>query len=196
MRVTLKKARSSHMSFPRSIAFTVVLLGLTVNAAEPLQSGPQVGDKMPGPFEPFNVTGPNAGEDCCLFCRFGNAPVVMVFAREPNPQVANLLRKLDDAVGKHKAAELGSCAIFCTKDAAVRPALKKLAADQELKHVVLATMEPEGPEGYALNKDADVTVVLYRGLGVKANHAIRKGELTDMAINAVLADLATILPGN
>src|SRR5262245_53090936 len=178
------------------VGLCVVVVGALAHAAEPVQSGPQVGDKMPGPFEPFNVTGPNAGEECCLFCRFGNAPVVMVFAREPSAPLAKLLAKVDKVVSENRAAEMGSCAIFCTKDAAIRPGLKKLAAEQDLKHVILSTMEPEGPEGYALHKDAEVTVVLYRGLGVKANHAFRKGELTDKAIDAVLADVPKIIPKN
>jgi hypothetical protein len=34
-------------------------------AAE-LKSGPQVGDSIPGPFHPLNVTGPFAGKKQCL----------------------------------------------------------------------------------------------------------------------------------
>ena len=34
-------------------------------AAE-LKSGPQPGDKLPGPFHPLNVTGPFAGKKQCL----------------------------------------------------------------------------------------------------------------------------------
>jgi len=52
---------------------------------------------------------------------------------------------------------------------------------------------PAGPEGYNVARDADVTVVLYRERTVKANHAIKKGELKDTGIKAVVADLPKIL---
>lgn len=42
----------------------VLLLGCT-SAADPLKSGPQVGDSLSA-FEPTNVTGPYAGANRCL----------------------------------------------------------------------------------------------------------------------------------
>jgi hypothetical protein len=41
------------------------LLVSSVFAAEALQSGPQPGDKVPGPFNPLNVTGDSAGKKAC-----------------------------------------------------------------------------------------------------------------------------------
>ena len=40
----------------------------------------------------------------------------------------------------------------------------------------------------------EVTVVLYTKRTVKANHTFKKGELNDKAIDAIVADLAKILP--
>ena len=34
--------------------------------AADLKSGPQVGENIPGPFHPLNVTGPTAGQKACL----------------------------------------------------------------------------------------------------------------------------------
>jgi hypothetical protein len=34
-------------------------------ADEPLKSGPQEGQTIPGVFHPLNVTGPSAGEKAC-----------------------------------------------------------------------------------------------------------------------------------
>ena len=34
--------------------------------ADGLKSGPQTGDKLPGPFHPLNVTGPFEGKKTCL----------------------------------------------------------------------------------------------------------------------------------
>ena len=44
---------------------------LAAMSAGAVTSGPQLGAKLPGPFAPLNVTGPDAGKKACLFCRFG-----------------------------------------------------------------------------------------------------------------------------
>jgi hypothetical protein len=43
---------------------TVLLVGSLI-AAESLKSGPQVGQSIPGPFNPLNVTGSAAGRKVC-----------------------------------------------------------------------------------------------------------------------------------
>ena len=65
--------------------------------AEPITSGPQAGQKVPGPFKPLNVTGPDAGKHECLYCKFGARPAVMVFARQGSPALAALVKKIDAA---------------------------------------------------------------------------------------------------
>jgi len=148
---------------------------------------------VPGPFEPLNVTGPDAGERNCLFCKFGGSPVVMIFAREPNPAVTALLKKVDEAAVKHRAADLGTCAIFCSDDQALRDRLKATAQSADLKELILAIDKAAGPEEYRIAPEADVTVLLYLRGVVKANHAFRKGDLDEKAMTAVLADLPKIV---
>jgi hypothetical protein len=48
------------------VGLTVVLLAGIAIAADALESGPQVGTTIPGPFNPLNVTGEDAGEKRCL----------------------------------------------------------------------------------------------------------------------------------
>ena len=62
------------------LTVTFVLTGFAV--ADPLKSGPQVGQEVPGPFHPLNVTGDKAGQKNCLYCQNGSNPVAMIFARE------------------------------------------------------------------------------------------------------------------
>jgi hypothetical protein len=166
---------------------------VTVGAAPALKSGPQVGERVPGPFEPLNVTGPDAGEQCCLFCKYGGSPVVMVFARDTSAPLTTLLKKLDEAAVQNRAAGLGTCAIFLSADAALKDRLKETAKSVALKEVILALDKPSGPEDYKIAPEADVTVLVYVKGVVKANHAFRKGELDDKATDAVLADLPKIL---
>lgn len=47
-----------------SLAAALLVSGLL--AAEGVQSGPQAGDFIPGPFHPLNVTGAKAGQKNCL----------------------------------------------------------------------------------------------------------------------------------
>jgi hypothetical protein len=46
-------------------SLAVVLLVGSAFAADVVKSGPQVGDRVPGPFSPLNVTGDAAGQKVC-----------------------------------------------------------------------------------------------------------------------------------
>ncbi|MCE9532171.1 MAG: hypothetical protein K8T89_13785 [Planctomycetes bacterium] len=176
-------------------ALWLIVLGFAsvATAAEPVKSGPQVGDKVPGPFEPFNVTGMNAGEESCIFCKFGHDPSVMIFAKDISEPLTSLIKKLDEQNIKFKKKDLGTCVIFSPKATDKRTAIATLAKKQELKEIILATMD-DAPKGYAINPDADVTVLLYQGASVKVNHAFRKGELDEKKIATIVQDLEKILP--
>ena len=45
---------------------TAVLVVAGATAGDAPKSGPQVGEKLAGPFHPLNVTGKKAGEKHCL----------------------------------------------------------------------------------------------------------------------------------
>ena len=47
-------------------SLAVVLLVGGAIAADDLKSGPQVGTSVPGPFNPLNVNGSDAGQKRCL----------------------------------------------------------------------------------------------------------------------------------
>ena len=63
---------------------------------------------------------------------------------------------------------------------------------QGIEKVSLA-VTPDGPKDYKLSKEADVTVVVYDRYKVEANHAFRKGELNDKAIEAIRADVSKVV---
>lgn len=169
-----------------------LLLVAAVVASEGLMSGPQVGQKVPGPFEPMNVTGSSAGQKHCLFCENGSNPVAMIFAREASEPVVTLIKKIDAATAQHQDQKMGSFVVFLTDRDGLDKDLKELAEREQIKHTVLSIDKPEGPTKYKVAPNADVTVVLYTDRTVKANHAFAKGELTEAKIDQILSDLPKI----
>jgi hypothetical protein len=171
------------------VAFGLASLSL---AAEPLKSSIQPGERIKTIFEPLNINGEHAGEPHCLVCENGLSPVAMLFAREPSEQLVKLLVKIDAATAEHQKQSMGSFVVFLSDKPELQKALEQLAKKQKFKHLILATFEPAGPEGFAVAEDAALTVVLYNDHIVRANHAFRKGELTDKSAEKVLADLPKI----
>lgn len=51
--------------FATTSALAVVLALGSAIAADGVKSGPQVGDKIPGPFDVLNLSGPQAGKKNC-----------------------------------------------------------------------------------------------------------------------------------
>src|SRR3954447_15225755 len=118
----------------------------------------------------------------------------MIFAREISDNLTSLVKKIDEVTVKNSSCSMGSFVVFCSDDEALAKKLKELAKKQGLKEVVLTIDNPAGPEGYDIAKEADVTVVLYTDKKVKANHAYKKGELKAKDIDAIVTDVAKILP--
>jgi hypothetical protein len=162
-------------------------------AAEPLRSSIQPGEKIENIFEPLNINGEHAGEQHCLVCEMGRAPVAMLFARELDEPLLKLLARIDAATAEHQEEGMGSFVVFLSDQPELPKKLKEAAKKLKLRHLVLATYDPAGPEGFDVAKDAAVTVVLYTEHLVKANHAFRKGELTDKETEKVLSSVPKIL---
>jgi hypothetical protein len=140
-------------------------------------SGPQVGSKLPGPFDPLIINGPDAGEACCMYCKYGNSPVAMVFAARPSAAVADLIGKLEKAAASAKGP-VGACVIVTDPSDATRTELKQLADRLGLQHVVLAVINASELKRYALHSDAENTVILFNKQVVRVNRAFKAGELT------------------
>lgn len=174
-------------------AAAVAVLGGAVVAAE-LKSGPQAGQKVPGPFHPLNINGEAAGKKNCLFCSSGDNPVAVVFARNPDcPATQKLIKALEASAVKNEKAEMCTFTVFLTADDKAEAKLKAQADEAKFKKMVLSIESPEGPAKYNIAKDADVTVLLYKERKVEANHAFEKGKLTDADVEKIVADVSKIV---
>ncbi|HZY83442.1 MAG TPA: hypothetical protein VFE78_01315 [Gemmataceae bacterium] len=170
----------------------LAFLAGSVWAAGTVKSGPQVDEKLAGPFHPLNVTGESAGKKNCLYCQNGNNPVAMIFAREVTPEVTKLIKKVDECTAKNGDCSMGSFVVFLSDAEGLDRKLESMAKEQGITKCVLSIDNPAGPKGYKVSKDADVTVVLYTERTVKANHSFKKGELTDKDIAAIAQDVSKI----
>lgn len=177
-----------------SLALIGVAQAIRVHAGDAVKSGPQVGELLPGPFHPFNVTGEHAGEKHCLYCEMGPNPVAMIFARTVTPDLTNLIKKIDAETVKNSKKSMGSFVVFVSNSETLEKDLKNLAKKEALKSTILSIDPLPGPTDYKFAKDADVTVVLYVEAKVKANHTFRKGELNEQAITRIVNDIPKILP--
>jgi hypothetical protein len=107
--------------------------------------------------------------------------------------LTSLVKKIDAASAKFKAGKnIISFVVFLNDDEKLEDQLKDYAKKNGISKCVLSIDNVAGPKGYNIAKEAEVTVLIYTNRKVEANHAFRKGELNDKAIEKVVADLSKI----
>jgi hypothetical protein len=194
------------------VTIAVLLLPLAVRAQDAVKSGLPKDAVLKAPFHAYTVNGPNEpGRHHCLICEYGLDPVVLIFAREhPDGNygaLPELLQRLEKAGERYQDSFLRPCVVFLSAEAQSSVAGPKLAEpaaivkqaqardeliarlkerSDKLKHVVIAIYPDDGPEGYGLAKDADVTILLYVRHRVVHNYAYRTGGLTEKAVDEIL----------
>jgi hypothetical protein len=165
-------------------------LGLAADKADALQVGEEV-----EAFHVKDVTGPAAGTELCYRCRFLDRPVVSIFAKEVNDELAALIKEVDATVGKNTEKEMAAFVVVLSDEpAAQEDKLKEVAKKQGLKHVPLTTFnDATGPRSYKLSRDADVTVMMWVNGTLQVNEAYKKGQLSKEKIAGVVQNTSKIL---
>jgi uncharacterized lipoprotein YmbA len=107
--------------------------------------------------------------------------------------LTSLVKKLDETLNK-SSSKCGSFVVMLT-DAPeeMETSLKSLAEKEGLKKVVLTIDNPQGPPNYKIAKEADVTVVLYKGRKVTKTFAFEKGKLTEKEVAELTAAMADMI---
>ena len=119
--------------------------------------------------------------------------MVCVFARKTSEPLASLVKKIDEKIGENDKLKAFVVVLTERTDKTTAADLKTLAEEAGIKNVPLTLhQDPVGPPDYEIARDADITVLMWRGIKVKANHAF-KGELTDQDIQAIVADIPKVL---
>jgi tetratricopeptide (TPR) repeat protein/CHAT domain-containing protein len=146
------------------------------------KSGPQVGERLPGPFFLLNVTGPHAGEKYSFFEEAAHARIAMIFARDISEPLQSVVDTAEVACSRHG---MKGYVIVLSDEEGVPDRLKRLAAEQNIKHVVFSVCDGNGPARYKLAKDAELTVILCDDQMVKHNYGLSKSEMTAAQIDAI-----------
>lgn len=175
------------------------LLALAALVAAPLfaadgEESLAVGSKVAA-FYVKDVTGPAAGEKLCYRCRFGNRPVVSIFAREMNDNVAELVKQVDAQVAANGEKKMAAFVVLMTEDeAAGSKSLKSAAEAKGIKNVPLTTFDGvSGPENYKISSTSDVTVMMWVGGELKVNQTFAKDGLSKEAVEGVVSKTSAIL---
>lgn len=179
---------------PWRVPMIGLLLSVAVIAADGKTAPLQVGDEV-GPFYVKDVTGPAAGTALCYRCRYGDRPVVSIFVREVDDQLATLLKEVDAIVTKNADKGMAAFLVVMTDNPSQQEdKLKQLAKDSGLKSVPLTTFEDvNGPRSYRLDKSADITVMMWVDGKLQVNQTYKQGDLTKQTIAAVVQDTSKIL---
>lgn len=156
------------------------------------------GLKKGDPVAAFNVkdiTGPSAGKSLCYRCQYGARPVVSVFTRDVNDNVAKLVSEVDKIVGENKDKKMAGFVVVLAEDAdKVAPKLEAIAKKYKIKNVPLTIFDGEsGPPEYKIGKNAETTVMTWNKSAVKTNVALGKGELTEAKIKSLAADAEKVV---
>ncbi|MBD3674615.1 MAG: hypothetical protein HUJ26_13920 [Planctomycetaceae bacterium] len=172
----------------------MVLSMTSLAGAAEVQSGLQPGDAPPA-FNVRDITGPKAGKTLCYRCMYGSRPVVSIFTREIDDNVASLIKQVDEQVGANGDKKMAAFVVLLTDDAdAAEGKLKEVAEKNSIKNVPLTVYDGSaGPSSYKIAKDADVTVMMWNESDVKVNHAFAKGQLDKSKVKVVAGDSAKIL---
>ncbi len=174
----------------------------------------KVGNNLPGPFQPYNVTGVHKQRFHCLISERDLDPVVMIFYKNVDfsAPLPDLLKRLDAAIAKNPDARLGSFVVFVSDDLPdvaggidkneetnsknddarieLEKKIEAAASDMKLKHVVLCLDSKTDVQKYQLDDANLVTVVLYAKLKVVAVHALPKSDFTEAAVEKIMTEVA------
>lgn len=105
-------------------------------------------------------------------------------------------KQLEEASGRSPAPRKhGIYVIFCNDDPEQTRQLKAWIAAENLKHVVICKESAAGPERYRVAREADLNAVVYDKGRVRANIALKKGDLDDdKATTEIIEALSRVLP--
>src|SRR3954452_16153289 len=124
-----------------ALSLALALSGTLARAAE-FKSGLQPGEHLPA-YQVVKAAGaPNGegaeGTQLCYRCKLGNRPVVMIFARKTDKNLAKLVKQLDEVVAKNSDKKMASFVSLLGADAdALKKTGKEFIANTKVDNVAV-----------------------------------------------------------
>ena len=117
-----------------------------------------------------------------------------VFTRTLSDDLASLVKQIDKKVADNKAAKMQAFVVLISEDPdADEKKLEELAKKHDIKIPLTLFDGIAGPPGYKMSKDAEISVMHWKGRVVKANNTFAKNKLDKAGVDATVKDTATIL---
>jgi hypothetical protein len=146
------------------------LMSATLLIGDP-KSGPAVGEKL-GDAKVKGVFDPIDGKEINLLDRAKKEPTVIVFVHKITRPTFRLLKEIDAAAEKEE--KLNATFVWLTDDVGkTEEFLNRAKGSLNFKMQVAISLDGNtGPNGYGLNDQCDVTIVMAKEGKVTANFAL------------------------
>ena len=171
---------------------SLALVTLSAPTQDPIWSGPQPGERLPG-FTVLGMTGEVREKEHDFVAEYAGAPTVIVFIKEITRASGHCFRGIDDAVWERRDEGLRALFVLLPKDQAEAEryglGMAKLVDIQS--DLGVSVDGGEGPGSYGLNKDVAMTVLVAKDDVVTANFALISPNDTD--VPKVMAAVEEIL---
>lgn len=176
-----------------TLALTAAAL-MIASAARAGEECLEVGSGV-GAFTVIDVTGPSAGKALCYRCQFKDRPVVSIFTRQINDELAHLVKNIDQVVGENQAEKMAAFVVLLSDEPkSQEDALKSFAQKHGISNTPLTIFDDKnGPPSYKLPKDADFTVMMWVEGELKVNESFKAGQLNEQKITQVVEKTGAIL---
>jgi hypothetical protein len=153
------------------MAAFVAVLSVGVSFGDELKSGPST--KIGGAFNVKAFTGEKKGETLCYVCKYNGESrpaVVLIFTRKADENLAKLVKSVDEV--QKSNSKLGTVVVGV--GGVEGSDMEKLQTAHKLTTPLTVAVDKEGPSKYELNKDAAVTVLVYKKGGmIEKNFAFK-----------------------
>ncbi len=123
--------------------------------------------------------------------------MVNIQTREITAELTSLVKQVDalvDDPSDRKAPNKSFVVLIADDPDSAEEQLTGLAEEEDIKNTPLTIFDGvAGPRGYNIAEDAEVTVMIWKGGTVEANHAFAAGKLDKDAIAKIIADAKDVL---
>ena len=145
----------------RRAMMAALVLGLSVGVSfgDEIKSGPTT--KIGGAFNVKAFTGEKKGETLCYVCKYNGEErpaVVLIFTRKADENLAKLVKSVDEV--QKSNSKLGTVVVGV--GGVEGSDLEKLQNAHKLTTPLTVAEDKEGPAKYELNKEAAITVLVYK----------------------------------